>query len=347
MTEDMRPAGRAVGSVSALGRPAGQRNAALLRAVWLVLVAAGLLLLPILVTPLQLRLATLACIWFIAVLGLQVLMGQVGLISIGHAGFVGVGAYTAAILSVRAGLPFMLTLPLAGLAGAVLAILVGLPTLRLRGHYLAIATIGVGEIVYLLLINWQSLTNGTDGIVGIPRPVFSNTGYFYLALCVAAAITVPIYLLRRSPVGLAFNAVRTDEFAAGAMGVPVGFHTMVAFTLAGFCAGISGAMFAHYEGFISPGGFNIQQSIVLVTMIVIGGINYISGAVIGAVILIFLPEELRFLGTSYLAVYGLAVLLVIVFAPQGVAGLIINARDRLLNRVQRRSGDGEPVEQQT
>jgi branched-chain amino acid transport system permease protein len=305
-----------------------------------LVLAAFLLALPILSSRLQLRLAILAIIWFIAVVGLQVLMGQAGLISIGQAGFVGLGAYTAAIVSVRYGLPFWLSLPIAGLAGALLALLVGLPTLRLRGHYLAIATIGVGEIVYLVLNNWQEMTKGTDGIGNIPRPIDSDTGYYYIALGVAAAVGLGIYLLRRSPVGLAFSALRTDEVAAAAMGVSVGFHTMLAFTIAGLCAGLSGAMFAHYEGYISPGGFTIQRSIVLLSMIVIGGINYISGAVIGAALLVFLPEQLRFLGDAYLVFYGLAVLLVIIFAPQGVAGLILSARDRLFDLIVRLSSSG-------
>ena len=138
-----------------------------------------ILILPNLVDGLQLRLATLASIWFVATMGLQVLMGQAGLVSIGQAAFAGVGAYTAAILATKHGFSFLLTIPIAGLSGVILAIIVGFPTLKLRGHYLAIASIGVGQIILVLMVNWRAVTNGMDGMTGITRPVESNRLYFF------------------------------------------------------------------------------------------------------------------------------------------------------------------------
>lgn len=288
---------------------------------------------------LQLRLATLAAIWFIAVLGLQVLMGQAGLISIGQAAFVGVGAYTCGLLATKMDLDYWITIPAAGLAGVLLSLVVGIPTLKLRGHYLAIASIGVGQIVLLLMVNWTKVTNGMDGVSGISRPVASPEGYFYFCMAIGLAIGAALYFLRRTPVGLAFTALRTDETAAGAMGISVAAHNLIAFMICGFCAGVSGALIAFNEGFISPYGFDLGHSILFLTMIIIGGLRYISGALLGAALLVFLAPNLEFLGDYYMVVYGLAVMLVILFAPDGAAGAVLKIRDffiRILSLVVRK-----------
>jgi branched-chain amino acid transport system permease protein len=299
-----------------------------------------ILILPSLVNGLQLRLATLASIWFVATMGLQVLMGQAGLVSIGQAAFVGVGAYTAAILATKHGFSFLLTIPIAGLSGVILAIIVGFPTLKLRGHYLAIASIGVGQIILVLMVNWRAVTNGMDGITSITRPVESNTTYFYICVAIGLFIAAALYSLRNTPVGLAFTALRTDETAAGAMGISVAWHYLIAFMISGFCAGVAGGLFAYNEGFISPYGFDLGQSIVLLTMIIIGGLRHISGALVGAILLVFLPPNLEFLGSSYMVIYGVAVLLVILFAPDGAAGAILKLRDKFLRKISGMSREG-------
>jgi len=296
-------------------------------------------ILPNLVNGLQLRLATLASIWFVATMGLQVLMGQAGLVSIGQAAFVGVGAYTAAILATKHGFSFLLTIPIGGLSGVILAIIVGFPTLKLRGHYLAIASIGVGQIILVLMVNWRAVTNGMDGITSITRPVESSRVYFYICVAIGLAIAAALYSLRNTPVGLAFTALRTDETAAGAMGISVAWHYLIAFMISGFCAGVAGGLFAYNEGFISPYGFDLGQSIVLLTMIIIGGLRHISGALVGAILLVFLPPNLEFLGSSYMVIYGIAVLLVILFAPDGAAGAILKLRDKFLRKISRTSGE--------
>lgn len=302
-----------------------------------------ILILPNLVDGLQLRLATLASIWFVATMGLQVLMGQAGLVSIGQAAFAGVGAYTAAILATKHGFSFLLTIPIAGLSGVILAIIVGFPTLKLRGHYLAIASIGVGQIILVLMVNWRAVTNGMDGITGITRPVESNRLYFYICVTIGLAIAAALYSLRKTPVGLAFTALRTDETAAGAMGISVAWHYLIAFMISGFCAGVAGGLFAYNEGFISPYGFDLGQSIVLLTMIIIGGLRHISGALVGAILLIFLPPNLEFLGSSYMVIYGIAVLLVILFAPDGAAGAILKLRDKFLRKISRKSVEASNI----
>ncbi|MBI3428616.1 MAG: branched-chain amino acid ABC transporter permease [Actinobacteria bacterium] len=309
------------------------RYSMVFRTVSYVVFLGGVLLLPSLVNGLQLRLATLASIWFVATMGLQVLMGQAGLVSIGQAAFVGVGAYTAAILATKHGFSFLLTIPIAGISGVILAIIVGFPTLKLRGHYLAIASIGVGQIVLVLMVNWRAVTNGMDGITSIRRPVESNRMYFYITVAIGLAIAFALYSLRQTPVGLAFTALRTDETAAGAMGIPVAWHYLIAFMISGFCAGVAGALFAYNEGFISPYGFDLGQSILLLTMIIIGGLRHISGALVGAILLVFLPPNLEFLGSSYMLIYGFAVLLVILFAPDGAAGALLKLRNFLLRKI--------------
>jgi len=324
------------GSVKAHGKDLDGVNPAYLRTfryISYVLFAGGVLVLPSLVNGLQLRLATLASIWFVATMGLQVLMGQAGLISLGQAAFVGVGAYTAALLATKQDFSFLFTIPIAGLSGVILAVIVGFPTLKLRGHYLAIATIGVGQIILVLMVNWRAVTNGMDGISGIHRPVESNRVFLYICVSIGLAIAGALYSLRKTPVGLAFTALRTDETAAGAMGISVAWHYLIALMISGFCAGVAGGLFAYNEGFISPYGFDLGQSIVLLTMIIIGGLRHISGALVGAVLLVFLPPNLEFLGSSYMVIYGVAVLLVILFAPDGAAGAILKLRLKFLRRI--------------
>jgi len=311
------------------------RYLAIFRTLCYLLFLGGVFLLPTLVNGLQLRLATLASIWFVATMGLQVLMGQAGLISIGQAAFVGVGAYTAAIFATKHGFSFLLTVPIAGLSGVILAVIVGFPTLKLRGHYLAIASIGVGQIILVLMVNWRAVTNGMDGITGIHKPVSTSRVFFYICVAVSLAILFALYALRQTPVGLAFTALRTDETAAGAMGISVAWHYLIAFIISGFCAGVAGALFAYNEGYISPYGFDIGQSIMLLTMIIIGGLRYLSGALVGAILLVFLPPNLEFLGSSYMVVYGVAVLLVVLFAPDGAAGALLKMRNFFLRKISR------------
>jgi len=313
----------------------------LIVAVGVLAVAAGFVL-----EGYSLRVLTLGLIAAIAVLGLNLVYGYCGLIHLGQAGFVGLGAYTSAILTTRADWPLALSMPMAVLVTAVIAGVIAVPLLRLKGHYLALATVGVNVVFELVAKNWVELTNGYNGIVGIPRlaEVMSN-GPPERTFLIVAVITLIVAIvfsarLRDSHLGRAMIAVRDDETAAMVSGVDVVQVRITAFILGAVFAAVAGVLFAHYAGFISPTDFGVPISILYLVMIIIGGEAIIGGVVAGALIMTFLPELLRdaadrlivlgladegllvrMLDEGYLAVYGLVTLLVLVFMPKGLAGL--------------------------
>ena len=245
------------------------------------------LLLPLVADTYLTRVCVLATVSAIAVLGLQLIIGFTGQLSFGHAAFVGVGAYTAAILSVTFKLPFLVTLPAAGIAAGLAGLLVA-PILRLSGHYLAIATLALGEIVFLLMNNLKGITNGAYGLYGIPAPSlgplkFDTDGsFFVLATGVMYAVLFGMNRLTRSRFGRSLVAVRENELAALASGINPVRYKVQAFVIGTACAGVSGALFAHYMAYISPENFTFVLSVELVTMVVIGGLGSMVGGIIGA-----------------------------------------------------------------
>jgi len=262
----------------------------------------------------------------ISVLGLTIVLGYAGQINLAQAAFFGLGAYSVALGTTALELPFFPSLAigivLAAAAGAVL----GLTSLRLGGHYLAMVTISFQTILALVLINWVSLTRGPDGVLNIKRPslfhgYFTDSGH-YLALCIAALYGVGylVWHLRKTRLGRAMQAVRDNELAAGVVGVDT-YHTKVtAFTLSALLGGLGGALFAGGFAYISPDQFTFSESVVFLTMVLLGGARSPVGSVLGTGLLILLPEWLRFLKTVYLAVYGSAVILIMVFMPDGIWG---------------------------
>ncbi len=269
--------------------------------------------------PYSQRVLTLAMLNAITVLGLNIVFGYCGLIHLGQAAFVGLGAYGSALLSIRLGLPPVVTIPLAAVITALAAALISLPILRLRSHYLALATVGIGVSLEIVFKNWTPVTGGYDGIGEIPGlgPALLATAIIaaVLALMVAAG-----FALRAHRFGRAMIAIRDDELAAEASGVPVTAIKVAAFALGCGLAALSGALYAHYAGFISPSDFSIPISILLLVMLIVGGEGRIYGVLLGATVLTVLPELLRDLGSLYLAVFGLIALLVLIFMPQGIAG---------------------------
>ena len=295
----------------------------------------------------SLRILTLGLIAALAVLGLNLIFGYCGLIHLGQAGFVGVGAYTSALLTTKAGWSMALSIPTAVLVTAAAAWLISVPLLRLKGHYLALATVGVNVVLELVAKNWVELTNGYNGIAGIPRlaeAVSSSNPDSTFLIIATVMVLLGIGLsarLRESHLGRAMIAVRDDETAAVVSGVNVVRVRVTAFVLGAVFAAVSGVLFAHYTGFISPTDFGVPISILYLVMIIVGGEASIGGVVAGAVIMTFLPELLRdaaerlvaiglsdggliirVLDEGYLAVYGLITLLVLVFMPKGLAGLL-------------------------
>ncbi|BBK30453.1 amino acid/amide ABC transporter membrane protein 1 (HAAT family) /amino acid/amide ABC transporter membrane protein 2 (HAAT family) [Stella humosa] len=273
-----------------------------------------------------LRITNMALLSAIAVLGLQLIVGYTGAFSFGHAAFYGVGAYASALLTMKLGVPFVLAVPLAAMLAGLAGLLVA-PLLRLSGHFLAIGTLAMGEIVNLLMLNWKWLTNGAYGIYGIPLPNFagweleSEEGFFVLISGVLALTWFFLRRLTRSRFGRSLVAVRENELAAVASGIPADRQKIVAFVIGTACAGLAGALYAHYIAYINPESFHFLTSVQMVTMVVIGGLGSLPGGIVGALVVSLLPEVLRVLADYRLVVYGGLLILFMMFLPGGLADI--------------------------
>ncbi|TDR88053.1 branched-chain amino acid ABC transporter permease [Enterovirga rhinocerotis] len=279
-----------------------------------------------------LRLLNLATISAVAVIGLNFAFGYAGLISLGHAAFMGLGAYILAILTTQAGWsPWLATLP-AILGTGLAAVVIGVPLLRLKGHYLALATLGLNVSFGIVAANWIELTGGTNGIAKIPglslfgHAIEGERPFLWLSLAVVAVLAVLASFIQRSRYGRAMMAVRDDETAASMTGINVTATKVSAFALSAIYAAIAGCLFATHVHFISPDDFNFAHSITFLSMLIVGGEGTIAGAIIGAALLTFLPEWLRVLGESYLAFFGLMMLAILIFMPTGIVGLLSRFR---------------------
>lgn len=269
-----------------------------------------------------------AIIYAVAVIGLGILLGFAGQMSLAQAAFFGIGAYASAMISINLGWPFWISMPSAVLISAAIGAIVGWPALRLSGHYLALATIGFGIIVQLVFINAKAWTNGPDGLTGIPPPYLGSVAldtyqtYFYV---VYGALLLAVYIawrVKHSRIGRALEAIRENEIAAEAVGINATRYKVLAFVLASAFGGLGGSLIAHMTRFISPDSYSFDQSVVFLVMLVIGGSSTIAGAVIGAILLTFLPEVLRPLKNSYIMVYGAAVIAMVIFMPEGLVGML-------------------------
>lgn len=307
----------------ALPAPANVRRHGLLAAAVLL----ALLVLPhLLPGKYLLQLVNLGLISLIVVLGLNFITGYCGQINFGQAAFWGIGAYVTALATMN-GLNFWLALPLAAVATGLCSLVLGVPTLKLRAYYLAMATIAFGEIVQLVLVHWEPVTGGTSGLRGVPGvSIFGHAlkgnvqhYYFLLAWC-ALALTLAMRL-RASKLGRAMVALRDSEIAAEVAGVDTVKVKMLAFALSSIYAGVAGGLYASTVNYVSPDLFSNAQAVLFFTMLVVGGTGSAVGAVIGTVVLTALPEALRFLKEWYLVLYGVGVILMIVFVPDGIASL--------------------------
>ncbi len=236
-----------------------------------------------------------------------------GLLAMANAAFMGLGAYTASLLTMSAGAPF----PVAVLAGValptVVALMVGLPTLRLSGVYLAMATLGFGEVVRIALLNADSLTGGALGLSGIPQ----LTQWWHVVLAILVVLLV-LRQLRRSRIGRALEAIKEDQVAASLMGVDVMAHKMLAFALGAAIAGLAGALSAHLSSYIGPGEFGFDRGVDILTMTIFGGIGGLTGPVLGAAVITVLPELLRSFRDYRTMINGAILVLVVLFLPKGL-----------------------------
>ncbi len=265
-------------------------------------------------------------IFLILALGLNVIVGLGGLLNLGHAAFFAVGAYTYGLLYHYFGITFWYALPISAGTGMIIGILIAFPVLNLRGDYLAIITLAFGEIVRILLLNLSDITNGPRGIANIPAPglfgiqfklLQSNRYIYFVILATLALIIFVVRRLEHSRIGRAWEAMREDSIASEAMGVHQVFTKVSAFAIGSCIAGIAGALFAGSIGYINPSSFTVWESIIVLCIIVLGGMGSVSGAVLGAVILILLPEYLRFLSDYRLLVFGAMLIIMMQFRPGG------------------------------
>ncbi len=275
----------------------------------------------------------IAGIYYILTLSLNLIVGYTGLPSLGHAAFYCVGAYTSALLALRLGVPPWLGLFAGAIVASLVGIIIGAPSLRLKGDYLALATFGLGVIVYQIALNWVSFTRGPMGLPGISGfsifGVAINELWAYLIL-VAVIAFITFLVIRRivsSPFGRVLRAVRDDETAAKSLGKDTVRYKLMAFIIGAFFAGIAGSLYAHYITFIDPSSFTIMESVTIILMVIFGGMASLKGSFVGAFTLVFVPEILRFLGmpNSVAAqirqmLYGAILVALMLWRPQGIFG---------------------------
>ena len=276
--------------------------------------------------------------------GLNIVVGLAGLLDLGYVAFYAVGAYAYAILSTQFGFSFWLCLPIAALLAATFGVLLGYPTLRLRGDYLAIVTLGFGEIIRVVLLNWTELSNGPDGIASIPRPSFFGLPFsasdsaasfssffgwafapwhrsvflYYLIFALAMFTNLIVLRLRRLPIGLAWEAMREDEIACKALGINVTNVKLSAFAIGASLAGLAGVFFAARQGFISPESFTFGESAIILAIVVLGGSGSQLGVVLAACVLVLLPELGRGFAQYRMVLFGAAMILIMVWRPRGL-----------------------------
>jgi branched-chain amino acid transport system permease protein len=301
------------------------RNVNLSPIIW------GMALVALAFAPLGLKnygiyLLTLWCVYVMAGMGLNLTVGYAGQMSIGHAAFLGIGAYTAAIL-MKLGLSFWLVLPAAALLCFAVGLVLGFPALRVQHHYLAFATLGFNVLMFLFFRNEEWLTGGTFGISGIPRPSLFGLSlerggaYFYFTYGSTLVLALALAWLIRSPWGRAFAALRDNPIRAESLGVNVVAYTLLAFAIGAAFAGIAGAYFASLVQFIEPAPFSLSASLLMLLMVIVGGSGRFFGPMLGAAIVILLPEWLRFLKDWYLVIFGLAVVALMIWLPGGLLSI--------------------------
>jgi branched-chain amino acid transport system permease protein len=281
-----------------------------------------------------LHVLSLIAIASIVAMGLQVLLGYSGQLSIGQAAFYGIGAYTSALMTTKLGLPFPLALLGAGIAAAVASLLM-VPITRLTGAYLAVATLGFSIIVYLFLKNEEWLTGGSYGFIGIPRaalfgyvlrdPIYS----YYLNVGVAALVYLTFARIEGSRFGRAINAIRQDPDAARASGLRVTLLKSECFVIAAFVAGLAGSLYAHEVRYLAPNDFTFWKSIEILIMVVIGGVGSLAGAILGAAVVVGLPEFLRGIGDYRMLVFGAILIATMLFGEGGLAAICATLGRRL------------------
>jgi branched-chain amino acid transport system permease protein len=309
---------------------------------WLILFTAGLLSVPFWADPYIVYMANISGIAIIAAMGLNILTGLTGQISLGHAAFVAIGAYTSAILATKVSMPFWITIPSGGIVAAFFGILLGIPCLRLKGLYLAMATMSFGVVIEYTVTHWEGLTLGVRGI-SVPAPaIFGYTlgdpsKLFYVTIFFVALLTMGAKNLARTRVGRAFVAIRDRDVAAAVIGVNLTKYKVMAFAISAFYGGVAGGLYSYSTGYLHPENFTLLLSIEYIAMIIVGGLGSILGSILGAVFLTVMPdaikgmaefmgERMAFLQGRYdaewnIAAFGLLIMVFLIVEPTGLNGI--------------------------
>jgi branched-chain amino acid transport system permease protein len=309
---------------------------------WMGLFLVGLAILPFVGDPYIIYLVNISCIATVAAIGLNILTGFTGQISLGHAAFFAIGAYCTAILSNRLQMPFWVCLPASGTLTAFIGMLVGIPCLRLKGLYLAMATMSFGVVIEYLVITWEEVTSGVRGI-SVPTldlfgyPLDSNNKLYYFLIAITALAIIAATNLLRTRVGRAFVAIRDRDVAAEVIGVNLTYYKVLAFTISSLYAGVAGGLYSYAMNYVHPEHFTFLLSVQYLAMIIVGGLGSILGSIIGAVFITIMPEFIKALAellTSFIpaladkyddgwniAAFGLLIILFLVFEPKGLFGI--------------------------
>ena len=273
---------------------------------------------------------TMVCINVILAVSLNLATGFLGQLVLGHAGFMSVGAYAAALFTMYSGLPTMASFPLALLIGGIVAaafgVIIGVPALRLKGDYLAILTLGFGEIIRVLILA-TPFTGGAAGLSGIP--LLTTFTYVFIVAILTVAV---IFAFIHSRHGRAVIAIREDEIAAEAAGIHTTYYKLLAFVLAAFFAGIAGGLYAHHIGVLDPSKFDFNYSVEILIMVVLGGMGSITGSVVAAIVLTLLPELLRWFSEYRMLIYSIILICVMLFKPSGLLGQHEFSLTKILNK---------------
>ncbi|MCI5164920.1 MAG: high-affinity branched-chain amino acid ABC transporter permease LivM [Candidatus Electrothrix sp. GM3_4] len=286
---------------------------------------------PFFLSTYQINIMITALMYVVLGLGLNIVVGVAGLLDLGYVAFYAVGAYTYALLNLHFGIGFWTALPIGGLLAACFGILLGFPVLRLRGDYLAIVTLGFGEIIRLVLENWSEFSQGPSGISNIPRPglfgmemtLDQSISYLYYLMIALVIFTVfMVNRLQNSRIGRAWFALREDDIACQAMGIDKTKTKLTAFSLGAFWAGMVGVIFAAKTTFVNPSSFTFLESAIILCIVVLGGMGSIIGVIIAALVLMLLPEYLRAFADYRMLVFGATLVLMMVFRPKGLISTV-------------------------
>lgn len=271
--------------------------------------------------------------------GLNILAGYTGQVSLGQAAFYGIGAYVSALLNVTFKMPFLITLPIAVVVTALFGAVLALPALRVKGSYLALLTIGFGEITRMVLVNWKDFTRGPAGVVGIKSPVIFGyefdtlIKYFFLILFFVILGTIYQKILINSRAGRAFVAIKEDEKAAELTGINVTQYKVKAFVISAIYSAVAGSLYAHMINYISPDTFTAYDSSLILWIVIIGGLGSLMAPIYGAVVLSILPELLRGLGNFRMVIFGVTLVIVIMYYPGGLSLYIDKLRVYIMKKV--------------